>query len=423
MTLIISGFKFHYCNPGFRSFLVAPIELRHMKTSRQKKGRKKNAKHEDFFRAIIDGMQCGVISVDTSGQIIKMNEIAKRILDIDGEKAPLRKRERIEGKEISDVLSAHPRLSRLMLGSFEMSTLPNRDEMEISSRDGKRKKIGYSIAVVKNRTGKNIGCTIFFKDLTRIEQKAEQEQLKERLAALGHMSASLAHELRNPIAAIEVNASFLKRKLTGDSDAKKILEGVMSDISRLKITINESLSFVKPLELNLRPSQYEKTIEHAISSSIMHNDTGTMQIVRRLERIEDSLFDPDLVMKALINVFRNAVDAMNGSGRIEIELKKIGNGKEWGTKETHSSIGSGAGTGNGFARIRIRDYGKGISRDIIDKIFYPFFTTKDEGSGLGLSFTKKVIDAHKGIIDVESTVGSGTTFTIQLPIIHSSKEL
>lgn len=394
-----------------------------MKTSRPKPTKGKAEESPDFFRAIIEGMQCGVISVSTSGKIIKMNEIAKRILDIDEEKIPSGKREKVEGKEVSDVLSAHSHLSRLMLGSFEMSTLPNRDEMEISSRDGRRKKIGYSIAMVKDRKGKNIGCTIFFKDLTRIEQKAEQEQLKERLAALGQMSASLAHELRNPIAAIEVNASFLKRKLGEDIEAQKILEGMMSDITRLKVTINESLSFVKPLELNLQPSHYEEAIEHAISSSIAHKEAGTVQIVKRFERIEDSLFDPDLVMKALVNIFRNAVEAMNGSGHIEVELKKIGDGKEWSMREADSSFGSGRGTMNEFARIRIKDDGKGISRDIIEKIFYPFFTTKDGGSGLGLSFTKKVIDAHKGFIDVESTVGSGTTFTIQLPIIYSGREL
>ena len=377
---------------------------------------------EDFYRAIIDGMQCGIISIDTHGRVVKINQIARRILEI-GESSPENSSMEKDGKEadhISVLLKHYPHLSQLLLESFHMSALPNRDEIDLSEAGkGRKKKIGFSISLIKNREGENIGCSIFFKDLTRIEEKEEQKQLQERLAALGHMSASLAHELRNPLAAIEVNASFLKRKLKEDGEARNILDGIISDIGRLKITINESLSFVRPLEVNLFSSRLEEVVEKALWSALTTEDLKNIRVERESEAIDAFLFDPELLFKALINIFKNAAEAMDYNGTIEIGLKKLGDGQELHAASNSADIHHENGKGRDYAMIRIRDHGKGIPKDIIEKVFYPFFTTKEKGSGLGLSFTKKVVDAHKGFIDVESHENVGTTFMIRIPIVFS----
>lgn len=386
----------------------------------QKKGKKSIAKAEfqnknEFFKAIIDGLKCGVLSIDGDGRVVKINNIAKRILGLD-EKADT------DGKHISTLLDKHPYFCRLMLESFHMSTLPSREEMEISCRGDEKKKIGFSISLVKEENGQNIGSSIFFRDLTKIEEKEEQERLKERLAALGHMSASLAHELKNPLGAIEINASFLKRKIGNDKEALEIVDGIMSDINRLKVTINESLSFVKALELNLSPSYLDRLIDNAISFVLTETDSKKIQINKDYEKkLGPFMLDSDLMTKVLINIFQNSIEAMNGKGNLNIELKKLKNSYDLHSKCEHSVKHPYAAEEQAHVRIRIEDNGKGIPREIIDKIFYPFFTTKEKGSGLGLSFSKKVVDSHKGMIDVESQIGSGTTFTIQIPINYPSR--
>ncbi len=379
--------------------------------SRKKKTKEEFYRKEEFFKAIIDGMRCGVLSIDINGRVLRINEMAKKILDINETAV-------VEGGNISALLGMYPDLSRMMLESFHISTLPNREEMEISCK-GKRKKIGFSISLVHDEEGRNIGSSLFFKDLTKIEEKEEQQRLKERLAALGHMSASLAHELKNPLGAIEVNISFLKRKLKKDRVSLEIIDGIISDITRLKKTINESLSFVRPLDLNLAISSIDKVIDKAISSVISETTMKNIKIKRDYkEKIDPFLLDNDLITKVLINIFQNSIEAMESKGTLKVELIKIRDGYEHLSQYDHSADHSKGLMDQEYARIQIKDSGRGIPQEIIDKIFYPFFTTKEQGSGLGLSFSKKVVDAHKGMIDVESRIGSGTTFTIQIPMIH-----
>ncbi len=370
---------------------------------------------EDFFKSIIDGMNCGVICIDLNGVIVKINDAAKRIFNLEEKENP-------EGQHILDILESLPQVSRLMLESFQMSTLPNREEMEIPL--GKRRiKIGFSISLVKNKKSQNIGSSIFFRDLTKIEEKEEQERLKERLAALGQMSASLAHELKNPLGALEVNISFLKRKLDHHREGLEIIDGVIYDISRLKFIINESLSFVKALDLSLSQTDIRRIVDNALSSVLTEENSQKVKISKNYEESLNTVsVDADLLTRALINIFQNSIDAMDEKGILQVGIEKITSDHDPALRNENLKDHHGSSGSQGYIRISIKDSGRGIRREIIDKIFYPFFTTKDGGSGLGLSFTKKVVDAHKGFIDVESELGQGTIFIIQIPIICPTEE-
>ncbi len=370
---------------------------------------------EDFFKSIIDGMNCGVLCIDLNGVIVKINDAAKRIFNLEEKENP-------EGQHILDILESLPQVSRLMLESFQMSTLPNREEMEIPL--GKRRiKIGFSISLVKNKKSQNIGSSIFFRDLTKIEEKEEQERLKERLAALGQMSASLAHELKNPLGALEVNISFLKRKLDHHREGLEIIDGVIYDISRLKFIINESLSFVKALDLSLSQTDIRRIVDNALSSVLTEENSQKVKISKNYEESLNTVsVDADLLTRALINIFQNSIDAMDEKGILQVGIEKITSDHDPALRNENLKDHHGGSGSQGYIRISIKDSGRGIRREIIDKIFYPFFTTKDGGSGLGLSFTKKVVDAHKGFIDVESELGQGTIFIIQIPIICPTEE-
>ncbi len=395
--------------------LVEPKEQNEQNIEKDARLNEELKVRETFFRSIIDGMNCGVLCIDRNGIVVKINDAAKRIFD-------LKEEQNSEGKHILDVLESHPQVSRLMLESFQMSTLPSREEMEISS--GRRRiKIGFTVSLVKDEKSQNIGSSIFFRDLTKIEEKEEQERLKERLAALGQMSASLAHELKNPLGALEINISFLKRKLDHHREGLEIVDGVIYDISRLKFIINESLSFVKALDLSLSTTDVRRIVDNALSSVLTEEYAKYVKVNKQYEeRLEAFSLDEDLLTRALINIFQNAIDAMDKQGALHVAIEKITSDREAACSNEEHKDHNENREAQGYIRISVRDSGKGIRRDIIDKIFYPFFTTKDGGSGLGLSFTKKVVDAHKGFIDVESKLGQGTTFLIQIPILCLDEE-
>jgi len=162
-----------------------------------------------FHRYVLKSMRSGVISVSRAGEITCINDNALRILQIAG--TP----EEFLGKSVQEVLRDHAYIGQLLLESFKSKHLPNRAEMVIRGPGREGKNIGFTLSLVRDDAGEVIGSAIFFKDLTQIEQLEEGQRLKERLAALGQMAAGLAHEIRNPLAGIEVTAGLLRRRLSG----------------------------------------------------------------------------------------------------------------------------------------------------------------------------------------------------------------
>src|SRR5688500_483359 len=158
---------------------------------------------ESFYRDLVWTLRNGVIAVTRDGRIAVMNEAAYQILG-------LKPRSSDVGLPFPQVLKEQPDVLRIVAGAFELSHLPNRAELRLKSTG---KVIGYTLSQVRDERGRLIGATLFFKDLTRVEQLEERERLRDRLAALGEMAAAIAHEVKNPLAGIEVMAGLLKRQL------------------------------------------------------------------------------------------------------------------------------------------------------------------------------------------------------------------
>ena len=158
---------------------------------------------DGFFRDLVWSLRNGVLAVTRDGTVTVMNDVAYQILG-------LKRRPSDIGTPFSEVLKNQPDVCRIVAGAFELSHLPNRAELRLKSTG---KVIGYTLSQVRDRDGRVTGATLFFKDLTRVEQLEERERLRDRLAALGEMAAAIAHEVKNPLAGIEVMAGLLKRQL------------------------------------------------------------------------------------------------------------------------------------------------------------------------------------------------------------------
>jgi signal transduction histidine kinase len=353
---------------------------------------------DGFYRDMVWNLRNGVVAVTRDGRVAVMNDIAYRILG-------LKPRAKDIGRHFSEVLKDAPDVLRMVASAFDLSHLPNRAEMRLKHTG---KVIGYTLSHVKDDAGRDVGATLFFKDLTRVEQLEERERLRDRLAALGEMAAAIAHEVKNPLAGIEVMAGILKRQLTESPDAQNILADIIKEAKMANVIVQEVLAFVRPLRLQVEDVSLGDVVRDAVTMAESHWQKGKIEIrVEVPESLRPIQGDPHQLRQIFTNFVTNAFEAMNGAGTIEITAVAIDGEEESTTAEQ---------TPGPMVMITITDTGPGIPPEVMDRIFSPFFTTKPQGSGLGLAIVRKIVDAHDGRIDVGQRPGGGTVFRVSLPV-------
>ncbi len=344
-----------------------------------------------FFRRVVQGMRCGVMTVDGGGRVRTINDLAREILEIPTPPAP--------DLPVKEVLAQHPRLAQVLLDSLGMSHLPNRAEMEIRSREDDGRTIGFTISTIPGPEG-NDGVALFFKDLTQVERREEQERLRDRLAALGQMAASMAHEIRNPLASIDVTATLLRRRLRGREEDLRLVEKIAAEVERLNRTVTRGLEFARPLSPDRAMQRIEPLIDQAIDEALSRFPKAAVQIERRYATgTPEASVDGNLVRQVFVNLIVNAIEAMDGKGRLSLVVRPVAR-----PERVSAAV-----------EIVVADDGPGIPAEVREKIFSPFLTTKKNGSGIGLAMARKIVECHDGLIDVETADGEGTAFRVRLP--------
>jgi signal transduction histidine kinase len=345
-----------------------------------------------FFRNMVAGMRNGVLAIDREGLVVLINEEARRILELPGGKDDA-------GRHFADLLRGHHDVVRILAGAFEMSTLPNRAELRLKPSG---RVIGYTLSLVRDERLRVHGAALFFKDLTLVEQAEERERLRDRLAALGEMAAMIAHEVKNPLASIEVMAGLLRRQIPDRADLRGLLTDIISEAKMANAIVVEVLEFVRPIRLQVDRTSLAKVVEDAIPLAERKVARGgTLVDVTMPADLPAIHGDHHQLCQVVSNLLINAIEALNGRGAVRIRASMLP-GEPDGRP---SSV-----------ELAISDDGPGIPGEITDRIFNPFFTTKPQGSGLGLAIVRKIVDAHEGRIDVSTAAGRGTTFTVILPV-------
>ncbi|MCX6538872.1 MAG: ATP-binding protein [Acidobacteria bacterium] len=345
-----------------------------------------------FFRDLIASMRNGVMAIARDGTISAINEEAYRILGV-------RQTPGDVGRHFSELLRDHPDLLRVFASAFDLSHLPNRAELRLKPTDT---VIGYTLSLVRDHRGRVYGAALFFKDLTLVEQAEERERLRDRLAALGEMAAMIAHEVKNPLASIEVMAGLLRRQVADRADLQGMLGDIISEAKMANAIVLEVLEFVRPIRLEVDRTSIARVVQDAIT-------LAESELARRGTRLEVNVpvalppivGDHHQLCQLVTNLLINALEALGGRGCIRVEAHE---------RPGHDQMHPRA------VVVIVADDGPGIPAEIAERIFNPFFTTKPQGSGLGLAIVRKIVDAHDGRIDVASTPGAGTTFTVMLPV-------
>jgi PAS domain S-box-containing protein len=362
-----------------------------------------SAPDDRFFRQIVDGMRNGVIAIRRDGTVRLMNDEACRIF------ALVRRADDI-GKPFTEVLRERPDASRALAGAFELSHLPNRAEFRMKDLD---RVIGYTLSQVRDDDGKVVGAAMFFKDLTRVEQLEERERLRDRLASLGEMAAGIAHELKNPLAGIEVMAGLLRRQVPDSKDAQSLLADIISEAKLANAIVVNMLEFVRPIRLQVEPTRLTDVLHQAVTLAETKAKRGdivlTVNLPATLPAIDG---DYHQLCQVFTNLLTNAFEAMDGRGVIDVTASV-------GAMDEDPAVVRDAQP-TPIVVVDVADNGPGVPADLTDRIFNPFFTTKPEGSGLGLAIVRKIVDAHDGRIDVTSSADSGTRFRITLPTTNST---
>ena len=262
---------------------------------------------DGFYRDLVWNLRNGVIAVTRDGHVAVMNEVAYRILGLPFRAANI-------GQPFSQVLKERPDVSRILSGAFELSHLPNRAELRLKSTG---KVIGYTLSQVKDPKGAITGATLFFKDLTRVEQLEERERLRDRLAALGEMAAAIAHEVKNPLAGIEVMAGILKRQLTDSEDAQNILRDIIKEAKMANAIVLEVLDFVRPIRLQVERISLADVVRDAVSMAESHVQRGDVAVdVQLPEALAPIQGDPHQLRQLFTNLLMNAFEAMNALLRV-----------------------------------------------------------------------------------------------------------
>jgi signal transduction histidine kinase len=349
--------------------------------------------NDAFFRFIVAGMRNGALAFTRAGVLTLINDEAYRILEIAPGHTDL-------GRAVDDVLGTQPDVVRLLNSVFDLHQLPNRAELQLRPSG---KVIGYTLGLVRDDAGAIVGASMLFKDLTRVEQLEERERLRDRLAALGEMAAAIAHDVKNPLAAIEIMAGLLRRKLADAPDAQTMLTDIIKETKMANAIVQEALEFVRPIRLQVERTAVADAVRSAVQLADTKAQRGDIGLdVNLPEALPPIQGDEYQLTQVFTNLLLNAYEAMEGRGHVTITGQTVQLDRESGVRDA--------------VLVELADDGPGMPQDVADRVFNPFFTTKARGSGLGLAIVRRIVDAHDGSIDLKTAPGQGTLIRVTLPV-------
>ena len=337
---------------------------------------------------VMGGLEDGLLLFNAEGRAVLVSPSVEKFLG--GRAAELR------GHRVSEIFPAgHAIRNVLRIKEDEIEPVEGVELMYEAGPGPTR--IGLSAQVIREH-GARMGTLVTLRDVESIERIGNQLQVSERLAALGRVTAGVAHEVKNPLNSMRLWLEVLKANMPTDPEPQQAVKMLDSEIDRLDRAVKTFLNFTKPVEMKLEETDIRPVLQDVIDAarpSILR--AGADLRVDLPSEFPSLLIDQQLIHQAVLNLLLNASEFTPSGGRITLALRRSG----------ESAI------------ISVADSGKGISPEDQKKIFQLFFTTRPGGSGIGLANTFRFVQLHNGQIEFESEVGRGTTFRVELPLAHS----
>jgi two-component system sensor histidine kinase PilS (NtrC family) len=339
---------------------------------------------QSLYANVIASMSSGLVTADSRQRVTFLNQAGGELLGV----VPAR----VTGKPLSeiglDLPSAWEEIRHRTRGRAGY-----RAEIEIQRGDTRR-VLGYSVRALKDPDGDD-GALILFQDLTEVKKLERQARFNEQLAAVGELAAGIAHEIRNPLASISGSVQVLSNELSVGSAERRLMEIIVSESNRLSKILEEFLRFVRPQERRMADFDVALAIQEVLDLFRLSDEISDAHRIEVDVRPASSPLsgDRDQIRQIIYNVAKNAVRAMPDGGALTVV------GREDGA----------------WYSMKFCDTGRGMSEDEIARVFTPFSTAFDGGTGLGMAIVRRIVEDHGGAIDVESKPGEGTMVTVLLP--------
>ena len=343
------------------------------------------AKVKAFSDNLVENMPIGLVATDTKGTIAYFNQTAEAVLSLSARESM--------GRKIEEVLPPpfHDIVHQLETGNDIM-------DMEIVCPVPGRGSVPLEVIATRQvgDEGPYMGYVILFRDLTQIKKLKKEIARSQRLASIGRMAAGVAHEIRNPLSSIKGFATYFGERYKDVPEDRKTADIMVQEVERLNRVITQLLEFARPASIQKKPSSVRDVIQHSLKMVERQTREKGITIEKNISPEKDETFmDPDRIGQALLNLYLNAIEAMEEGGILSVTVRSY--------NDPQGII------------IEIADNGAGIKKEDLSHIFDPYFTTKQSGTGLGLAIVHSIVESHGGTVRVESRPGEGTKVVIILP--------
>ncbi len=341
-------------------------------------------KLQELTYKIFENLDIGIAVVDENLNIEMVNKAFKQMSSYNN--------------NATNLVEIFPEVTHLTKDLIKVKETLKPFETELASlyQKGKTFRIKTLPLVVEELETPKI--IILIEDITEKEHLENQIIETEKLAVIGKMAAGLSHDIKTPLAVIESAVFRIKKRVQDNKEVMQFLEKIKQQTQQAEKIINRLLNYAKPSYWQIEYTNLKEILEEALEIAFHSKDSKLkIENIDIMPNIEQDLFvegDKTALQQVFINLIINAFEAIEGKGKVEISLEKEGD----------------------FAKVIIKDTGIGISKENLKKIFDPFYTTKERGTGLGLAVVKRILEDHRGIIEVVSEKGEGTTFIVKLPL-------
>jgi two-component system sensor histidine kinase PilS (NtrC family) len=321
---------------------------------------------------VIESLPSGLFTTDKEGNVLIFNRAAEKITGVS--------QEEVVGQKITRALP-----------SLTFPFMAGRKEETLQQTDQRKRIIGINVTALKDIAENETGYIGIFQDLTQLKELEAEMKNREKWAAIGELSANIAHEIRNPLASLRGSIEMLKEGKIPERHRDKLMEIAISEMQRLNNIVTDFLTYSRPRQLEIQKTDIHGLLRDTLS--LLENTGQNITVRQAFDGAMIVPVDPEAIRQVFWNLGTNAVDAMDRGGTLTVS-----------TQEFPDRVS-----------IVFSDTGPGISQEDLVRIFYPFYTTKEGGTGLGLSIAYRIVEEHKGSLTAQSTSGIGTRFEIILP--------
>jgi two-component system sensor histidine kinase HydH len=337
---------------------------------------------------LVENMPSGLVSVGPDGRVVTVNSRARSMLSLSGD---------AQGRAVNDVVGIEPpedreAVARVIAGSAG----PLEAETRVAV-GGASVPIALSASPLTGESGERAGAVLLFQDLRELEALREEVERERHLASLGRLAAGVAHEVRNPLSSLKGFAQLFRARFAPGSQEERHADIMIEEVERLDRVVEELLDFARPSRPDRGPTDVNALVRESVE--LVSEDAAFRKIsvqTRLGENLPAALVDARQIRQALLNLLLNGIEAAGDGGTVTIE--------------TAAAPGAGGGV-----TIGVRDNGPGMEPDEIQRIFEPFYTTKPDGTGLGLTIVSRILEQNGARVSVTSAKGRGSTFSMRLP--------